>query len=73
MKLFIQIFKDGNFGNCRFDVIIVPNNKISVLELKQILYSKYGIDKSNQRLTVKMCKRQFVIMSNEYPLNFFFY
>ena len=71
MKLFIQIFKDGNFGNCRFDVIIVPNNKISVLELKQILYSKYGIDKSNQRLTVKMCKRQFVIMSNEYPLNFF--
>ena len=72
MKLFIQIFKDGNFGNCRFDVIIVPNNKISVLELKQILYSKYGIDKSNQRLTVKMCKRQFVIMSNEYPLNFFF-
>ena len=72
MKLFIQIFKDGNFGNCRFDVIIVPNNQITVLELKQILYGKFGINKSNQRLTVKMCNKQFVIMSNEYPLNFFF-
>ena len=72
MKLFIQIFKDGNFGNCRFDVVIVPNNQITVLELKQILYGKFGINKSNQRLTVKMCNKQFVIMSNEYPLNFFF-
>jgi serine/threonine protein kinase len=72
MKLFIQIFKDGNFGNCRFDVIVTPNNKITVLELKQILYGKYGIKKENQRLSVKMCNKQFVIMTNEYPLNFFF-
>ena len=72
MKLFIQIFKDGNFGNLKFDVIVVPNNKITVLELKQILYGKYGINKANQRLTVKMCNKQFVIMANEFPLNFFF-
>ena len=72
MKLFIQIFKDINFGNCRFDDIVIPNNKITVLELKQILYGKYGIDKSNQKLTVKLCNKQFVIMPNEYPLNFFF-
>ena len=72
MKLFIQIFKDGNFGNCRFDIIIIPNNQITVLQLKQLLYEKYGIDKSNQRLTVKLCNKQFVIMSNEYPLDFFF-
>ena len=72
MKLFIQIFKDGNFGNCRFDVIVIPNNQITVLQLKQILYGKYGINQSNQRLTIKMCNKQFVIMSNEYPLNFFF-
>ena len=72
MKLYIQIFKDGNFGNCRFDVIVIPNNQITVLQLKQILYGKYGINQSNQRLTIKMCNKQFVIMSNEYPLNFFF-
>ena len=72
MKLYIQIFKDGNFGNCRFDVVVIPNNQISVYELKQILYGKYGVNHSNQRLTVKMCNKQFVIMSNEYPLNFFF-
>ena len=72
MKLYVQIFKDGNFGNCRFDVVSIPNNQITVYELKQILYGKYGVHHSNQRLTVKMCNKQFVIMSNEYPLNFFF-
>lgn len=72
MKLYVQIFKDGNFGNCRFDVVVIPNNQISVNELKQILYGKYGVNQSNQRLTVKMCNKQFVIMTNEYPLNFFF-
>ena len=72
MKLYIQIFKDGNFGNCSFDVVVIPNNQISVYELKQILYGKYGVNQSNQRLTVKMCNKQFVIMTNEYPLNFFF-
>ena len=72
MKLYIQIFKDGNFGNCSFDVVVIPNNQISVYELKQILYGKYGVNQSNQRLTVKMCNKQFVIMPNEYPLNFFF-
>ena len=72
MKLYIQIFKDENFGNCRFDVVVIPNNQISVYELKQILYGKYGINHSNQRLTVKMCNKQFIIMPNEYPLTFFF-
>ena len=72
MKLYIQIFKDGNFGNCRFDIVMIPNNLISVYELKQILYGKYGVNHSNQRLTVKICNKQFVIMPNEYPLTFFF-
>ena len=72
MKLFIQIFKDGNFGNFRFDVIVIPSNQITVLELKQILYEKYAIKKENQRLSVKMCNKKFVIMTNEYPLNYFF-
>ena len=72
MKLYIQIFKDGNFGNYSFDVVVIPNNQISVYELKKILYGKYGVNQSNQRLTVKMCNKQFVIMPNEYPLNFFF-
>jgi hypothetical protein len=71
MKLYIQIFKDGNFGNCRFDIVMIPNNLISVYELKQILYGKYGVNHSNQRLTVKICNKQFVIMPNEYPLTFF--
>ena len=72
MKIYIQIFKDNNFGNCRSDIIIIPKNNITVYELKQMLYEKYGVIHSNQRLTVKMSNKQFVIMTNEYPLNFFF-
>ena len=72
MKLYIQIFKDNNFGNCRSDIITIPKNNITVLDLKQILYEKYGVIHSNQRLTVKMSNKQFVIMTNEFPLNFFF-
>ena len=48
MKLYLQIFKDGYFGNCRFDEVCIPNNQISVYELKLILYGKYGVNHSNQ-------------------------
>ena len=71
MKLFIQIFKDNNFGNCRSDIITIPKNNITVLDLKQILYEKYGVIHSNQRLTVKMSNKQLVTMTNDYPLSFF--
>ena len=72
MKLFIRIFTANNFGNFRSDIITIPKNNIKVNQLKQIIYEKYGVNHSNQRLTVKMGNKQLVTMTNDYPLNFFF-
>ena len=72
MKLYVQIFKDNNFGNCRSDILIIPHNHLKVSDLKLIIQEKYGINHSNQRLTIKLCNRQFVTMTNEFPLNFYF-
>ena len=72
MKLYIQIFKDNNFGNFSSDIIIIPHSHIKVCELKQIIQEKYGINQSNQILTTKMCNRQFITMTNDFPLYFYF-
>jgi serine/threonine protein kinase/ankyrin repeat protein len=72
MKIYIQILKENNFGNCRSDILIIPHNHIKVYDLKQIIQEKYGINHSSQRLTIKFCKRQFVTMTNDFPLNFYF-
>ena len=72
MKLYIQIFKDNKFGNFHSDILILPNNHLKVYTLKQIIQEKYGIEESNQRLTTKICNRQFITMTNDFPLNFYF-
>ena len=72
MKLYIKIFQDNNFGNYRSDILIIPHNKIKVYKLKLIIQEKYGINHSNQKLTMKMCNRQFITMTNDFPLNFYF-
>ena len=72
MKLYIHIFKDNNFGNYSTDILIIPHNHLKVSEFKKIIEEKYGIKQSDQRLTVKMCNMQFITMTNEFPLNFYF-
>ena len=72
MKLYIKIFQDNNFGNYRSDILIIPNNRIKVHKLKHIIQEKYGINHSNQKLTMKMCNRQFITMTDDFPLNFYF-
>ncbi len=72
MKLYIQILKENNFGNFRSDILIIPHNHIKVYDLKQIIQEKYGINHSNQKLTIKLCNRLFVTMANDFPLHFFF-
>ena len=72
MKLYIKIFKDNNFGNYRSDLLIIPNNKIKVSTFKQIAQEKYGVNHSNQKLTIKMNNSQFVTLTDDFPLNFYF-
>ena len=72
MKLYIKIFKDNSFGNYRSDLLIIPNNKLKVSTFKQIIQEKYGVNHSNQRLTIKMSNTQFVTLTDDFPLNFYF-
>ena len=71
MKIYLKIFKDSNLGYCKTELILITTNKIKVSELKQIIFQKFGIEKSIQRLTTKLFNKQFITMSEEFPLFFF--
>ena len=71
MKIYLKIFKDKDFGNCKTNLLLITTNKIKVSELKQIIFQKYGIEKSVQRLTTKLYNKSFIIMADEFPLLFF--
>lgn len=72
MKLYIRLYQLPQIGNCITDSIDIPSNRITVLELKQILYDKYKIPPSEQRLTIKLLKRALVTLTDSFPLTYFY-
>ena len=71
MRIYLKIFKDKNLGNWKTEIILITTNKIKVSDLKQIIFQRYGIEKSIQRLTKKLNDKKFIIMPDEFPLFFF--
>ena len=59
-------------GNLSTMSIEIPNNKITVKELKNKIYYKYKIKPSEQRLTYRICHKKLIILTDIYPLSFFF-
>ena len=72
MKIFIRQYLFPTFGNLSTDQIEIPSNKITTSSLKHILFEKYQIPISEQKLTVKMANISLVTMTDEWPLFFFF-
>ena len=72
MKIFIGQYLNPHFGNCSTEQIEIPSNKITVSALKQILYEKYQIPPSDQKLTVKTANLYLITMTDEWPLSFFY-
>ena len=72
MKIYIRIIKDDNFQNYENDIMIIKSNKISVNSLKNRIKEKYGFDPSSQRLFIKIFNKQLVLMTNEFPLQFYY-
>ena len=72
MKIYIRAYQSPMIGNYSTDQITIPSNNILVSDLKQILYEKYRIDKSQQRLTYKIADQMIVTLANEWPLSFFY-
>ena len=71
MKIYLKIFKDKNFSDYKTDLILISTNKIKVNDLKHIIFQKYGIEESIQRLSTKHNNKSFIIMTEEFPLFFF--
>lgn len=63
MKVFIRAYQSPFIGNCSTDIINIPNNKITVAQLKDILFEKYRIPASQQRLTTKIADLTIVKIS----------
>ena len=72
MKIYIRAYQSPMIGNYSTDQITIPSNNILVSDLKQILYEKYRIDKSQQLLTYKIADQMIVTLANEWPLSFFY-
>ena len=53
-------------------VIEIPNNKISVRELKEKIYQKYNIYPNEQKLTYRLCNKKIITLTDSFPLNFFY-
>ena len=68
MKIYLKIFKDKNFGNYKTEIILITTNKIKVSDLKQIIFQKFGIEKSMQRLITKLYNKKLAILADEFPL-----
>ncbi len=64
MKVFIRSYQSPYIGNVSTDVLHVPDNKITVHKLKEILFEKYKINPSQQRLTTKIANKFIVIKIN---------
>ncbi len=54
MKIILNFYKHINFGNNKYETLIITTNKIPVSFLKNIISQQYDLDKSSISLSVKM-------------------
>ena len=60
MQIYILSYQNSLIGNCHSDMMHIPHNRISVAELKEMIYEKNRIHPSQQRLTTKIADMTFV-------------
>ena len=72
MKIILRFSNEMNFNNLSTLILNIPHNKITVKDLKNKIYQQYKINPSQQRLSYRLCHKKLIILSDNYPLNFFF-
>lgn len=60
MKIIIRLYQTEGLGISKSDSINIPSNKITVEKLKDILFEKFRINPSQQKLTVKIADKTIV-------------
>ena len=71
-KIVLRIYKEIRIGNLSTMILDIPNNTITVKELKDKIYKKYKIKPSQQRLTYRICHKKLVTLTDNFPLSFFY-
>ena len=59
-------------GNLSTMIIDIPNNNITIRELKEKIYKKYKIKPSEQKLTFRQCHKRLITLTDSFPLNYFY-
>ena len=72
MKIILRPYNEMRFDCLSTISLEIPNNKITVQELKNLIYLKYKIIPSEQKLTYRICHRKLITLNDAYPLSFFF-
>ena len=72
MKIILRVYKDMRMGNLSSMIIDIPHNKITVRELKEKIFKKYKINPKEQKLTFRLCHKKLIILTDSFPLNYFF-
>ena len=72
MRIILRVYKEIRMGNLSTMVIDIPNNKITVKELKEKIYKKYKIKPNEQKLTYRLCHKKLITLTDSFPLNYFY-
>ena len=72
MKIVLRIYKEIRIGNLSTMILEIPNNKLTVKDLKERIYYKYKIKPSEQRLTFRICHKKLITLTDNFPLSYFY-
>ena len=72
MRIILRVYKEIRMGNLSTMIIDIPNNKITVRELKEKIYKKYKINPDKQKLTYRLCHKKLITLTDSFPLNYFY-
>ena len=72
MRIILRVYKEIRMGNLSTMIIDIPNNKITVRELKEKIYKKYKINPDKQKLTYRLCNKKLITLTDSFPLNYFY-
>ena len=72
MKIFLNIFQNSQIGIIKTEIIEIKSNKILGIELKNIIYEIFNIPQYLQRLSYKLLNKQYIIITNYFPLYFYY-
>ena len=64
MRIILRVYKEIRMGNLSTMIIDIPNNNITIRELKEKIYKKYKIKPCEQKLTFRQCHKRLIFINS---------